>query len=147
MRNMKLSTYGIVMTLAALVVTAVAQQPAGKALPVITLTGATEVPGPGDADGSGTATLTFNQDKVEVCYDLSVANIQAATAAHIHEGAMGKDGPVKVELEAPKNGTAKGCKQANADLLQAILQNPANYYVNVHNAEFPKGAVRGQLAK
>ncbi|MGH7965215.1 MAG: CHRD domain-containing protein, partial [Candidatus Binatia bacterium] len=25
--------------------------------------------------------------------------------------------------------------------------NPANYYVNVHTAEFPKGAVRGQLSE
>jgi hypothetical protein len=28
-----------------------------------------------------------------------------------------------------------------------IIKNPGNYYVNVHNAEFPKGAIRGQLVK
>jgi hypothetical protein len=28
-----------------------------------------------------------------------------------------------------------------------ILKNPADYYVNVHNAEFPLGALRGQLSK
>jgi len=26
------------------------------------------------------------------------------------------------------------------------MQNPANYYVNVHTKEFPKGALRGQLS-
>ena len=113
----------------------------------VTLTGTAEVPGPGDSDGSGTVKLTLNPDKGEVCYELTVANIQEATAAHIHEGAVGKEGPVKVGLDAPKTGTAKGCKNADAALIQALMQNPANYYVNVHNAEFPKDAVRGQLSK
>ena len=111
------------------------------------LTGAAEAPGPGDTKGSGTVQVTLNPDKGEVCYDLTVADIQEATAAHIHEGAMGKDGPVKVALDAPKTGSAKGCKSADAAVVKAIMQNPANYYVNVHNAAFPKGAVRGQLSK
>ena len=111
------------------------------------LTGAAEVPGPGDADGGGTAQVTINPDKNEVCFDLSVTKIDEATAAHIHEGAAGKDGPVKVGLDAPKGGSAKGCKTADAAVVKEIMANPANYYVNVHNAAFPKGAVRGQLAK
>ena len=127
---------------------AVAAQPApGKMLVPVPLTGAAEVPGPGDSDGSGTVTLTVNPDKGEVCYDLTVANMQEATAAHIHEGAVGQEGPVTVSLEAPKSGTAQGCTRVEAALLQALLENPARYYVNVHNAEFPKGAVRGQLVK
>jgi CHRD domain len=112
-----------------------------------TLTGAAEVPGPGDPQGHGTVQVTLNPDKGEVCYELSVANMQEATAAHIHEGAMGKEGPVKVALEAPKTGSAKGCKSADAALIQAIMRDPAGYYVNVHNAAFPKGAVRGQLSE
>ena len=111
------------------------------------LTGDAEVPGPGVPKGSGTVQVTFNPDKGEVCYELSVANIQEATAAHIHEGAVGKEGPVKVALEAPKTGAAKGCAKADAPVIIAIMQNPAGYYVNVHNAAFPKGAVRGQLSK
>jgi hypothetical protein len=124
-----------------------AQQPAGKSMPAVTLMGNAEVPGPGDKDGRGTATITLNPDKGEVCYSLTVANIQEATAAHIHEGAAGKAGAVKVQLEAPKTGTVMGCKQAEAALIEAIMQHPANYYVNVHNAEFPQGAVRGQLTQ
>jgi hypothetical protein len=122
-----------------------AAQEMGKAM--ATLTGAAEVPGPGDTKGSGTVQVTLNPDKGEVCYDLSVANIQEATAAHIHEGAMGKEGSVKVALDAPKTGSAKGCKSADAAVIQAIMQDPAGYYVNVHNAAFPKGAVRGQLSR
>ena len=111
------------------------------------LTGAAEVPGPGDPDGGGTAQVTLNTDKNEVCYDLTVTKIDEATAAHIHEGAVGKDGPVKVGLDAPKGGSAKGCKTADAAVVKDIMANPANYYVNIHNAAYPKGAVRGQLAK
>jgi hypothetical protein len=123
----------------------VAAQETGKA--TAKLTGDAEVPGPGDPKGSGTVQVTFNPDKGEVCYELSVANIQEATAAHIHEGAMGKEGPVKVALEAPKTGSAKGCTKADAPVIIAIMKDPASYYVNVHNAAFPKGAVRGQLSK
>jgi hypothetical protein len=32
-------------------------------------------------------------------------------------------------------------------LAKDILKDPADYYVNVHNAEYPAGALRGQLSK
>jgi hypothetical protein len=131
----------IALALVALTLSAGAQQE----LEAVKLTGAAEVPGPGDSDGSGTVKITINPDKNEVCYELTVANIQEATAAHIHEGAVGKEGPVKLALETPKTGTAKGCKSADAALIQGLTEEPEKYYVNVHNAEFPKGAVRAQL--
>jgi hypothetical protein len=52
-----------------------------------------------------------------------------------------------VGLDTPKGGSAKGCKTADAAVVKDIMGNPANYYVNVHNAAYPKGAVRGQLTK
>jgi hypothetical protein len=112
-----------------------------------TLTGAAEVPGPGDADGGGTAVITLNQGQNEVCFELTVSNIAAATAAHIHSGAAGVAGPVVVTLTPPAEGSSKGCVAAGADLIKEIRQTPGNYYVNVHNADFPDGAVRGQLSK
>ena len=140
MQKLVLSTF--VMALALLTCAHLAAaQGMGKA--TAKLTGAAEVPDPGDPKGSGTVQVTLDPDKGEVCYDLTVADIQEATMAHIHEGAADKAGPPKVTLDAPKTGSAKGCKTADAAVIKDIMQNPANYYVNVHNAEFPKGAVRG----
>ncbi|HXH00092.1 MAG TPA: CHRD domain-containing protein [Sphingomicrobium sp.] len=111
------------------------------------LTGAAEAPGPGDPDGRGTAAVTVNSGKRQICYTLSVRNITPATAAHIHEAAPGVAGPVKVTLRAPTNGRSSGCVTVTRELALDILKDPGDYYVNVHNAAFPKGAVRGQLAK
>ncbi len=114
----------------------------------ITLTGKAEVPGPGDDDGTGTANLTMNQEKSEVCYEINVSGVDAPGAAHIHEGAADKAGPPVVDFKPQfKDNTAKGCVSADKELLKKISASPANYYVNVHNAAFPKGAVRGQLTK
>ncbi len=112
-----------------------------------TLTGAAEVPGPGDADGTGRATITLNPGKGQVCYKLAVSNIGTATAAHIHTGTADVAGPVLVGLRAPRRGSSKGCVNLDKEKVKEIIQNPANYYVNVHNTEFPGGAVRGQLSK
>jgi hypothetical protein len=113
----------------------------------IQLSGGAEVPGPGAADGSGTANLTIDHDKGEVCYEITVKGIQDPTAAHIHAGASGTSGGVKVPFMKAADGTWKGCASADKALLIDIMQNPGNYYVNVHNTEFPNGAIRGQLGK
>lgn len=112
-----------------------------------TLSGAAEVPGPGDTDGKGTAQITVNPGQMEVCFTLSVSGIDAANAAHIHKGAAGAAGPVVVPLTAPAWGESKGCAKITRELAGEIIKNPADYYVNVHNAAFPQGAVRGQLGK
>lgn len=114
-----------------------------------TLTGAAEVPGPGDPDGSGTALLRLNPGLGQVCFELSVSNIMLpATGAHIHVGAATQAGPVVVGLAPPdQSGTSSGCVSADPDLIKAIMQNPENYYVNVHTSDYPAGAVRGQLSK
>ena len=111
------------------------------------MTGAQEVPGPGDTDGSGTAEITIVDATDNVCYDLNVRNVGPATAAHIHRGARGVAGPPVVTLEAPTDGGSEGCISAPGALADEIEANPAAFYVNVHNAEFPDGAVRGQLQR
>ncbi len=111
------------------------------------LTGAAEVPGPGDPDGTGTARLTLNPGQGEICYEITVANIAPATAAHIHEAPAGTAGPVVVVLSAPTSGTSKACLAVDPALVREIMKDPSDYYVNVHNAPFPGGAVRGQLSK
>lgn len=111
------------------------------------LTGAAEVPGPGDPDGSGSVTLWLNQGQERICYNLTVSGIDPATAAHIHEGPVGVAGPVVVPLNAPTSGSSSGCLTVDADEVKEIRNDPGNYYVNVHNAAFPAGAIRGQLVK
>lgn len=112
-----------------------------------TLSGAAERPGPGDPDGAGTATVTVNPGQMRICYELTVTNIATATAAHIHEGAPDVAGPVRVSLAAPADGDSEGCVDVARELALDILKDPGDYYVNVHNADFPGGAVRGQLAR
>ena len=131
----------------ALVATSAAAQTGGRKLQT-SLTGAAEVPGPGDTDGRGTASITVNPGQKRVCYKLSVSNIAPATMAHIHEAAPTAAGPVVVTLRAPNAaGTSSGCVTVTRALALEILKDPGDYYVNVHNAAFPAGAVRGQLAK
>lgn len=113
-----------------------------------TLSGANEVPGPGDQDGSGTATITLNHDAGTLCYELSVSAIEPAAAAHIHAAPAGQSGAVVATLDAPATGQSTGCAQdVTRDLIERIADKPSAYYVNVHTAGFPDGAVRGQLAK
>ena len=129
------------------------QEP-GTSLLAAELSGQNEVddagtPGAGDLDGTGTAQLRLVFDPPEVCARLTVADIDLpAVAAHIHAGPAGVNGPVVVTLPTPgQDGTADGCvtEGVTTQLLEDIAANPAGYYVNVHNAPFPAGAVRGQL--
>ena len=119
----------------------------GGRLLTTTLTGAEEVPGPGDPDGTGTAAVTVNPGKGLVCYELSVSGIAPATGAHIHEAPPGEAGPIVVELLPPTDGSSSGCATVGRALAKDILKDPADYYVNVHNAEYPAGALRGQLSR
>ena len=112
-----------------------------------TLTGEAEVntegvPNQGDLDGIGTATVTLNHGQGEVCWDITVSGVDTIVAAHIHVGEAGVAGGVVVPLSP-----TSGCTSADRDLIKAIIQNPEVYYVNVHNAAFPAGALRGQLGK
>jgi CHRD domain len=103
------------------------------------------VPNQGDLDGTGSATITVNPGQEQLCFELTVTDIAPATLAHVHEGAAGINGPVVVTLVPPTSGFSSGCTFVSRDLARAIINNPENYYVNVHNMDFPGGALRGQL--
>ena len=101
-----------------------------------------------------------NNSKV-LCYNLQVKRIGelemppgGGRAAHIHRGKAGENGPVIANLAWPQDGQSADCLDARlrptqfpvGDFVVAeILANPENFYVNVHNAEYPGGAIRGQL--
>lgn len=105
------------------------------------------VPNQGDLDGSGEARLTLNHGQGEICFELAVSGVAPILAAHIHAAPAGSNGPVVVPLVPPTSGFSSGCVDVAPDLVKAIIQNPAAYYVNVHNADYPAGALRGQLGK
>ena len=108
----------------------------------------------GDRNGTGEAyVFGIDNDVTTLCYVLTVDRIATATMAHIHEGAPGTNGPVVANLGAPADGNAADCltdgeagKFAEGTTAAEILANPGDYYVNVHNAAFTGGAIRGQLA-
>lgn len=108
------------------------------------LTGAQEVDD-GDPDGFGVAGVTINVHRERICYALAVKRIEPATAAHIHRGGVGTNGPVEVTLDAPSDGFSAGCVPVGRQLAEEIANDPSGFYINVHNAEFQPGAVRGQL--
>ena len=111
------------------------------------LAGVTEGENPGNPDGSGSATITLDPDTGEVCWDMTAEGIGAVTQSHIHTGAEGVSGGVLVPLDVDGfDGTTEGCTSdvAAADI-QMVLDDPAGFYVNLHTADFPAGAIRGQL--
>jgi len=123
--------------------------PAGAAAQTFTahLTGAQEVPGPGSPTATGTARVTVDGSTGRVCYVLLVSGLDNPTGAHIHAGAAGVANPRHVaDLMPPVGGRSSGCT-TTIDRAEArdILRHPDNFYVNVHNATYPAGAIRGQL--
>lgn len=110
------------------------------------LVGGNEVAG-GDVDGFGTAAAHF-RSSTQICVAIIVSKIATPTAAHIHEGFAPTNGPVVIPLTAPAAGNpggAFGCAAVTSALYNAIRSNPTKFYVNVHTADFPGGAIRGQL--
>jgi hypothetical protein len=132
---------------AALIATAAVAGPAtGGAKLSTVLTGAAEVPGPGDPDGRGEAKIIVNPGKAQICWEINVRDIETAAAAHIHSAPAGIAGPVVLALSAPvTNNNSTGCETVDRSLADAIRKSPQAYYVNVHNAAYPNGAIRGQL--
>lgn len=100
----------------------------------------------GDPEGSGNAAVTINSEDGEICYEIEVSGIEDPTMAHIHEGAEGESGGVVVDFNTPENGLSGCVEEIDSTLSDGIIQNPENFYVNVHNSDYPGGAVRGQLA-
>jgi TRAP-type C4-dicarboxylate transport system substrate-binding protein len=98
----------------------------------------------GDPNGKGTAKVKIEAAKGEICFKFTWSGIGTPSAAHIHKGKKGVAGPVVVPFFG---GAAKrsGCVKASKSLLSKIVKSPGSYYVNLHNAKYPNGALRGQL--
>jgi hypothetical protein len=130
-----------------LAITIAATASAGGRPYMVHLEGEQERPVIGALDGMGQLSIWVNAGLGEVCYELHVTGIAPAAAAHIHRGPAGQPGPVVVPLTAPTSGMSAGCAEVSRDLAIELLRDPSSFYVNVHNADFPGGALRGQLSR
>ena len=118
---------------------------------VTSLTGDQEVgadgePGVGDPDGYGSATILVTRRGL--CFHLFATGISLpSTGAHIHQARRGKNGPIVVTLQPPAaDNRSSGCvTEVDPAVLADLIAHPNQYYVNIHSAEFPAGAIRGQL--
>jgi hypothetical protein len=100
----------------------------------------------GDTNGRGSFSATL--DGRQLCYGLTVKNINDPVAAHIHRGGPKVAGPVVQPLDQPTTGdpgASSACVRISRRLARGLRRNPSRYYVNVHTADLPNGAIRGQL--
>ena len=96
------------------------------------------------AYAKGTITVSSKTD--HVCSQIVTKGLVNITAAHIHKGAKGANGPVVVAFVTKSIGTGKlSCIIVPAASAKAIIKNPKGFYINVHTKKFPNGAVRAQL--
>jgi CHRD domain len=114
-----------------------------------------------DLDGRGKASVSIDVAAGQACFDVSFKDGGTANRGHIHRGGPADNGPIVVaffDIQAvpaqsgdPRHDVLEstngltGCVSANPTVLQEIVDNPSGFYVNLHNARFPGGFVRGQL--
>jgi len=108
----------------------------------------------------GDATFTLIKDGKALSYYVTVSDIENVTAAHIHLGKKGENGPpvalITNEKKAGKfSGTlAEGtitekelmgslAGKSVKDLVKQIKKG--NAYLNVHTDKYPNGELRGQI--
>ena len=107
----------------------------------------------GDPNLSGDADLAVNPRKGTVCFDIdvdqSVKGARTIVAVHIHPGPVAEtcdteDCAPPIDLDFANQGL-HGCAHAGRQLLSSLVDEPEQFFLDVHTANFPAGAIRGQL--
>jgi len=96
-------------------------------------------PVPGPPGAKGTAKVVADEDARTVCYQIKYEGPGTITAAHIHRGEKGMNGPVTIALDMNAQ-----CVNPNPAEIKALVDWPDGYYVELHIAYQQNGAVRGQ---
>ena len=108
----------------------------------VDLGGSQEVPAV-NVDGTGSGTIMVAEDG-SVSGSVTTRGV-AGIAAHIHEGAIGQNGPVIIPLEKTGADTWSVPKGAKLTDAQMAAFKRGDLYVNVHTARHRGGEVRGQI--
>ncbi len=108
----------------------------------VAMTGANEVP-PVMSAATGAGTVTVNSD--HSVYAKITLSGMTATAAHIHMGAAGTNGPVIVPFTKTAENVFESAAGAKLTDAQYDAYKAGNLYVNAHSAAHPGGEVRAQL--
>lgn len=108
----------------------------------VTLSGSQEVP-PVTTAAAGSGNITVNADKA-VSGNVTTSGL-VGVAAHIHDGAPGKNGPVIVPLTKTSDNSWTVPAGAKFNDAQYESYKAGNLYVNVHTAANKGGEIRGQL--
>jgi len=140
---MRTGTSGFALAAVIVVVTGCASIDYAATGQQVRLWGSSEVP-PVTTQAYGTGVVNVGADR-SVSVTLSVIDM-APTAAHIHEGAAGVNGPVIVPLQRISENAFVAPDGAKLTEAQYTAYKAGNLYVNVHSAKFPNGEVRAQLA-
>jgi hypothetical protein len=119
------------------------RETAGKGQTVkVTLSGDNEVP-PVKTKATGNGTIVIGADK-SVSGKITTTGVDG-TAAHIHDGAPGKNGSVIIPLTKSGNDWTVPAGAKLADEQYKDFQ-AGNLYVNVHSAANKGGEIRANLS-
>ena len=80
----------------------------------------------------------------QVCFMLEMTDV-TPTSMYIHNGPAGNNGYIEIVFSQVASGGFSGCADSSKSTIAAILNVPTMYYLNLNSAEFPGGAIRGQL--
>jgi hypothetical protein len=109
----------------------------------VSLAGANEVP-PVETKASGGGSVIVNPNH-GVIANITVTGM-AATAAHIHMGAAGTNGPVIVPLAKVGDNAFSAPAGSKMTDEQYAAFKAGNTYVNVHSDAYKGGEIRAQLS-
>jgi hypothetical protein len=113
----------------------------------VPLSGDQVVPVAGDLDGGGGVFVAMGRKTGTFCFFADTANISPAlTSVELHRGERGQVGVVVAALHGSSTDPdVSGCLTFDRELVQDIERRRAAYYIDIHNDEFPGGALRAQL--
>jgi len=101
---------------------------------------------PGDTDGWGRIAFNLDQTLNRLCADIEVRSVGQVTEIKIYRGQPGDTSDPVVDLQAPDDDDSNDCDTIGDAMADEIQASPASFHVLVKTAEFPQGAIRGQLA-